>query len=226
MQDTNELTPKALQTRQHILDTALRLFADKGFEKTTMRDIASEADCSLGLAYRYFASKDDFVMALYWQFHNTWSAEMAKLDGGTIAERFDAAMRMKLRQLTPHRDAVGALFTAMMNPTSAVGVLSENSAELTGEVMAVFEHLVRGAKDAPKEPRAEHLTMMLYSAHLLTQLFWLYDRSPNQKATHDLLDFTRDGLRMLRPLLRLPFIGSSITRLANIMVHVFGQRVS
>lgn len=56
--ETGKLTQKAALTRQRIIDTALHLFATKVYDQTTMRDIAAAADCSLGLAYRYFASKD------------------------------------------------------------------------------------------------------------------------------------------------------------------------
>lgn len=51
-------TRKAEQTRQRILDSALELFASKGYEGTTMRDIAAQAECSPGLAYRYFSGKE------------------------------------------------------------------------------------------------------------------------------------------------------------------------
>ena len=59
------ITQKAVSTRQRILDTALGLFATKGYENTTMREIAAEADSSLGLTYRYFASKEELVLELY-----------------------------------------------------------------------------------------------------------------------------------------------------------------
>jgi AcrR family transcriptional regulator len=59
------LTPKALQTRERILGAALGLFAERGYEATTMRDVAREAGASVGLAYRYFASKEEFALALY-----------------------------------------------------------------------------------------------------------------------------------------------------------------
>ena len=47
------------------MEAALVLFADRGYEATTMRDVAREAGASLGLAYRYFASKEEFALALY-----------------------------------------------------------------------------------------------------------------------------------------------------------------
>ena len=64
---TEALSGKALQTRQHILDTALNLFASQGYQKTTLREIATRAGVSLGLAYRYFARKEELVAALYEQ---------------------------------------------------------------------------------------------------------------------------------------------------------------
>lgn len=224
MTDTPNLTPKAQQTKQHILDTALMLFVEQGYEKTTMRDIAKQADCSLGLAYRYFASKDDFVLALYWQFHYEWSKEIAEIEGGTLAERFDTTMRIKMRQLSQYREAMGSLFMTMLNPNSLVGVLSTNTIDLTDTVMAVFEDIVRGAKDSPPENQIKHITILLYSSHLLIQLFWLYDRTSNQTATNELLDFTRDSLRLLRPMLRIPFLGRIISRLAIILTQVFGTQ--
>jgi AcrR family transcriptional regulator len=57
------LTPKARRTRERILEAAL--FADRGYEATTMREVGRKAGTSLGLAYRYFASKEVFALALY-----------------------------------------------------------------------------------------------------------------------------------------------------------------
>ena len=53
------------ETRRHILDTSLALFREKGFEATTMRDIAGGSGLSLGSAYYYFKSKEAIVAAYY-----------------------------------------------------------------------------------------------------------------------------------------------------------------
>src|SRR5687768_9742979 len=96
------LTPKARRTRARILEAALALFADRGYEATTMRDVAREAGASLGLAYRYFASKEEFALALYMRLAEE-SEEWVRdgLVGGTVAERFEAAMLAKLDQVSP-----------------------------------------------------------------------------------------------------------------------------
>ena len=43
--------------RQEILDTAMSVFMEKGYEAATMRDIAAAMDVVPGLCYRYFESK-------------------------------------------------------------------------------------------------------------------------------------------------------------------------
>lgn len=45
------------ERRQEMLDTAMRVFTQKGYEQTTMRDIAKEMNVVPGLCYRYFKSK-------------------------------------------------------------------------------------------------------------------------------------------------------------------------
>jgi len=52
------LTPKARRTRERIFEVALGLFGERGYEATTMRDIARAAGASVGLTYRYYASKE------------------------------------------------------------------------------------------------------------------------------------------------------------------------
>ncbi|MDI7156764.1 TetR/AcrR family transcriptional regulator [Leptospira santarosai] len=48
----------AKDTRDLILKTSLKLFSEQGYHGTTMRQVASKAGISLGLAYRYFDSKE------------------------------------------------------------------------------------------------------------------------------------------------------------------------
>lgn len=45
------------ERKQEILETAMRLFMEKGFESISMRDIAQEANIAAGLCYHYFDSK-------------------------------------------------------------------------------------------------------------------------------------------------------------------------
>src|SRR5438132_12947660 len=62
-------TPKGEQTRALILETALDLFRERGYEETTMRAIAEQAGVALGNAYYYFRSKEHLIQAFYARSH-------------------------------------------------------------------------------------------------------------------------------------------------------------
>lgn len=53
------------QSRRGILDAAFRLFAQHGFNKTSMASIASEAGVSKGLIYHHFNSKEEVLLAIF-----------------------------------------------------------------------------------------------------------------------------------------------------------------
>jgi AcrR family transcriptional regulator len=221
MQRTTALTPKGERTREHLLDTALRLFTAEGYEATTMRDIAAAADCSLGLAYRYFASKEEFVLALYARMEQEFASYIETLPPAPLAQRFGQTMRAKLDHLAPYREVFGTLAGATLNPRSNVAVLGDTTAEVRQRVSAMFLAVVRGATDAPREPVARDLAIALYGAHLALILFWLYDRTPNQRATDELLALAGDALRIVRRLLRLPPLARMLARLVRIIRPMF-----
>ncbi|OGN90027.1 MAG: hypothetical protein A2Z74_01155 [Chloroflexi bacterium RBG_13_46_9] len=52
------------QQRGHIVETAFQVFAERGYEKTTVREIAAKAGMTPGNIYRYVGSKDDILHLL------------------------------------------------------------------------------------------------------------------------------------------------------------------
>ena len=213
---------KGERTRERILEVALGLFAGKGYEATTMRDIAAAAGCSLGLAYRYFDRKEALVLALYARLARELEEAARELPRAPLGERFERAMRMKVGLVRPYREAFGALFGAALTPHSGVAVLGPRTADVRERVGRVFELVVSGATDAPRARHARDLARVLYVAHLGLLLFWLHDHTPDERATEDLLAFARDTLGLARPLLALPPVSRALARLARTLEPVFG----
>jgi AcrR family transcriptional regulator len=217
-----ELTAKAERTRQHILDTALDLFKREGYEAATMREIAGAADVSLGLAYRYFESKEALVLALYERMADETDEMIDRLADEPFAERFVKVMTGRLRQIAPYRDAFGALFGAMMSPNSSVDLLGEGARQMRLRSEGSFIRLVETASDSPTVQQSADLGKLLYMIHFAVILFWLHDRSGGQEATKRLLIFSADNLRLLRRMMLLPMVSKEISRLVNILDSVFG----
>jgi AcrR family transcriptional regulator len=55
---------RTLARRNQILDAATKVFAEKGFQKATTREIAEAAEISEGTIYNYFETKDDLLLGL------------------------------------------------------------------------------------------------------------------------------------------------------------------
>jgi len=76
--------------KQEILEGALRVFARKGYDKTTITDIAKELGISQGLCYRYYASKEeiyDVALETYAEYIVNSNMERFNLKGMTFKER-------------------------------------------------------------------------------------------------------------------------------------------
>jgi AcrR family transcriptional regulator len=62
-------SPEPLSTRERILDVALDLFIEKGFDKTSLREIAEQLGVTKAALYYHFASKEDILRALHMRLH-------------------------------------------------------------------------------------------------------------------------------------------------------------
>ncbi|MFT6898553.1 MAG: TetR/AcrR family transcriptional repressor of uid operon [Paraglaciecola sp.] len=58
---TKKISALATQQRERILSAAKQCFVETGLARTTMRDISSQADMSLGNIYRYFKNKEALI---------------------------------------------------------------------------------------------------------------------------------------------------------------------
>src|SRR6187399_3060713 len=57
--------------RAQILDASVKVFAEKGFHRATIPDIAKEAKIAVGTIYNYFSKKEDLLFALMYRLNET-----------------------------------------------------------------------------------------------------------------------------------------------------------
>jgi AcrR family transcriptional regulator len=181
------------------------LIAERGYEATTLRDIAREANVSLGLLYRYFPGKQAVVLALYDHLSADYERAAAAMPRGRWRDRFLFALNTSIEVLKPHRVALRALTPVLVGDPQE-GIFSAATAFSRVRVQGTFERAISGAADAPSSPLAGALGRLLYLVHLLVLLWWLLDRSAQQRATTGLVSLTRQLLPSATLALRLPLV--------------------
>jgi AcrR family transcriptional regulator len=171
----------------------MRLIAQRGYEATTLRDIAKEAKVSVGLLYRYFPGKQAVIIALYDELSADYARQAANMHRGRWRDRFIFALNTSLHVLEPHRVALRALIPVLIGDPDD-GVFAASTAFSRLRVQRVFEEAVVGSTDAPKPSLAEALGRLLYLVHLAVLLWWLLDKSSKQRATVALVSLIRQLL--------------------------------
>jgi AcrR family transcriptional regulator len=205
--------PRGDQTRQLIIDTAVRLFGEQGYEKTTMRAIATEAGLAPSNAYYYFPSKDHLVQEFYTRIQVAHREAVAphlaaKSEFGT---RLHAAMSTGVTAMDPYHAFAGKFFRVAADPSSASNPFSDESAPARSLSQEIFRDVVDGATTTIDRDLRDVLPELLWLAQLGVTLFWVYDRSPGRSRTRLLVDRAvplidrvvgLSRLRVLRPAVR------------------------
>ena len=203
---TSTLKPRATQraedTRRKIYDAAMELFREKGFEETTMRDIAAKGGVALGGAYYYFSSKDAIVLAFYAEMQQTSNEPLLEALAGKkkLRERILCVLEKRLELLAPNRKFCAALFRHAPDSADPLSPFSEETKTIREGAIEHMQFALDGGDikvPADLKPRLPYL-LWLYQMALI--MFWLYDRSPNQERTRKLMD---KSLGLLTNLLRV-----------------------
>ena len=105
--------------RAQILDAATRVFASKGFNRATIRDVARGAGVADGTIYNYFANKTDLLFGLLDRLNDTErrSASLAQVVDTSLAGFFRAYLRERVEALWSNADLFRAVLPELLaNP--------------------------------------------------------------------------------------------------------------
>lgn len=204
---TNKVS-KGDQTKALILDTALEMFRERGYDETTMRAIAQKAGVSLGNAYYYFSSKEYLIQAFYQRLHEDHLAVSAPAleNEETLRARLLTVMRLKIDSMKPYHQFAGVLFKTAAHPRSPLNPFSDESDPVRQASIDLFAKVLEGSKvRIPKDLHAE-LPYLLWVYHMGIVLFWIHDQSPKHRRTYRLINRTVDLVDRLIHLASNPFM--------------------
>jgi AcrR family transcriptional regulator len=216
------LTPRAEQTRAAIVQAALRLFRENGYEAATMRAIAREAGVSTGNAYYYFGSKDELIQEFYLRNHAEHAAACrvtleAERD---FAGRLRGTLRALIDVLGPYHSFAAAFYKNAAEPSSPLSPFSKESSPARDASIALYREVAEGSSARiERELRAE-LPELLWLYSLGIVLFWVHDTSPGCAKTYRVIDATVPLADRLVSLARLPVLRGTVRDVISIVREV------
>ncbi|OUM43430.1 TetR/AcrR family transcriptional regulator [Arthrobacter sedimenti] len=201
-------TAKSEATRELLVSTALRLFREIGYEKTTMRTIATEARVSTGSAYYYFASKDDLVHELYRSLQEEHRALALPLlrEGQNLGELLRIVLNTGIDVMEPYHDFGSNFISISIRPSTTTSPFGSESAVARARAISLFRQAVAMSRPQPPLAIRDDLPELLWYAYMAIMLFWVYDSSPGQLRTRRLIDQAAPLISKLVILSRLPVV--------------------
>jgi AcrR family transcriptional regulator len=195
---------KGDETRDRIHAAALSLFRKKGFDATTMRDVAAAAGVALGAAYYYFPSKEALVLAYYRRTHaeSTARAEAVFATTEDLRARLGAAFHSKLDVLARDRKLLSGLFRSIADPSAEASIFGEHTRAIRDDSIDLFSRAIAPSPELASLDAAARqvLVLALWSLHMGVILYFIHDASPKQQRTRVLVDGSLDLVVNLLPL--------------------------
>jgi AcrR family transcriptional regulator len=151
--------------RRRIQRAARTVFAEKGYAKTSIEQIAREASLSVGAIYLYFRSKEDLYVSLLEETLETFDADLGK-----IVSRTEDSVELRLKAVWQYLTdwAKGDVeATRVLRLASQPGVrkqLSDEVAESVGTGLnKVREHIAHLFTEGQTTLNAEHTVDLIWS---------------------------------------------------------------
>jgi len=102
--------------RKQILDAATQVFAEKGFHRATIKDIARVAGIADGTIYTYFASKDEVLLAVLDRLNETTERKQQFVlgDEQDLKAFFRAYLQQRMALLWPNAEVFRAVLPELL----------------------------------------------------------------------------------------------------------------
>ena len=203
--------------RALILETALALFREKGFDGTTVRDIAERAEISVGSAYHYFPSKEAIVFAYYdaQQDEHEALARHELERATTLRQRLGIVFQSKIDSVAKDRSLLVAIARRLVDADDPLSAFSKESREVRERAIGLFTSAV-SVPEVPETHR-DLIARALWGLHLALLAYLVNDDSRGQTKTRELTDGVLDLIAPLVPMAGLGVLAPILQQVRSLL---------
>jgi AcrR family transcriptional regulator len=179
-----------------LLDIGRRLFAERGFEGTSIEEIAAQAGVSKPVVYEHFGGKEGlYAVVVDREVERLTTITMTLLDGKQSRPKFEAAAVTLLRYIEDNADGFRILVRDS-SPGATTGTYGTLLSDIAGQVEYIMADFLKSRGRDPK--LAPMYSQMLVGMVAFTGQWWLDARKPKlEQVATNLIDLAWNGLSQL-----------------------------
>jgi AcrR family transcriptional regulator len=155
--------------RAQIVEAATRLVARQGFAKTVVRDIAEEANISVGLVYEYVRSKEDILFLIYEHWSRVWGEglEKAVARGKDPLDQLMSGVSFLVGMADKHSDVTHLFYreSGQLSDYGADQPAKQTEREMVDRLTAVLEAAVEAELLRPETDCLAVATSLILLCH-------------------------------------------------------------
>jgi TetR/AcrR family transcriptional regulator, cholesterol catabolism regulator len=176
-----QLTRAQQARRERVIDAALALGMEGGYEAVQMRDVAARADVAMGTVYRYFTSKDHLLAATLVSWVEQLEQRLAEQParGAEPADRVLNVLGRALRAMGRQPRLVGAVFVSLSSPDPAAVACQQ-------QITEVMERIITRAIGQPAPPDLSDRARMIGHVWYSALVGWVSGWSPMERVYEEL----------------------------------------
>ena len=191
--DTVALTPKQEARRTRVIQAALELASEGGYDAVQMRDVATRAGVAMGTVYRYFSSKDQLLVECLGEVAHELQEGLRRqpASGEDTADRVMEVLRRAIRALERDPKVASALVTALASLSSEDPAGLESAQRVYGLVREILTDAMHDGE----HPEREAVIRTLGHVWLASLITWVRGWSERNAMMRDL----EAAVRLLLP---------------------------
>jgi len=184
------------ERREQLLDIGRRLFAERGFEGTSIEEIAAQAGVSKPVVYEHFGGKEGlYAVVVDREVERLTTTTRMLFEGNHSRPKFEAAAVALLRYIDDNADGFRILVRDS-NPGSGSGTYGTLLSDIAGQVEYIMADFLKSRGRDPK--LAPMYSQMMVGMVAFTGQWWLDARKPRlEQVAENLIDLAWNGLSQL-----------------------------